>query len=145
MALVQRLASAIPALVPSAVRPAAGARVASYTDESISEIAISSETFFDPLPYEYSGSQPQARNDDQKFLQGFHHQREHVSALNAPSEIFASLLAREVKGEQIDEFGNVHQHAFPSEVRRAIGIYESNNKIIHGFNPVLGVKISITL
>jgi hypothetical protein len=145
MALVQRLASTTPAIISSAVRPAAGARVASFTGDAVKEIAISSETFFDSLPYEYTGGQPQAQNDDQKPHQGYRHQRAHFGALNATTEIFASLLVREVKGEQIDEFGNVHQYAYPSVVSRAIGIYELNNKIIHGSNPVLGTKISITL
>jgi hypothetical protein len=127
------------------VRPAAGARVASYAGEVVKEVAISSETFFDSLPYEYIGDQPQARNDDKKFDQGYQHQRGHFGALNASTEIFASLLASESKGEKIDEFGNVHQPANPSEISRAIGIYELNNKIIHGSNPVLGTKISIAL
>ena len=145
MALVQRLASTIPATLTSAVRPVSGARVASFVDEAVKEIAISSETFFDALPYEYLGNQPQAQNDDQNLPQSYQHQREHFGTLNESTEIFASLLSRDVKGEQIDEFGNVHQHAYPSEISRAIGIYELNNKIINGLNPVLGTKISINL
>ena len=146
MALVQRLVSTTsPVIVSPAVRPAAGARISSYAGEAVKEIAISSETFFVTLPYEYVGDQPQAQNNDQKFAQGHQHQRGHFGALNATTEIFASLLASESKGEQIDEFGNVHQTAHPNEVSRAIGIYELNNKIIHGSNPVLGTKISITL
>jgi hypothetical protein len=145
MALVQRLASAQPAMVSSTVRPVAGARVASHTVEAVKEIAISSETFFDSLPYEYSGGQPQAQNDDQKLPQSYQHQREHFGTLNATTEMFASLLAREAKSEQIGEIGNFYQNTYPSEVRRAIGIYELNSKIINGSNPVLGTNISITL
>jgi hypothetical protein len=145
MALVQRLASAQPAMVSSTVRPVAGARVASHTVEAVKEIAISSETFFDSLPYEYSGGQPQAQNDDQKLPQSYQHQREHFGTLNATTEMFASLLAREAKSEQIGEIGNFYQNTYPSEVRRAIGIYDLNNKIISGSNPVLGTNISITL
>ena len=145
MALVQRLASTITPITSSAVRPAAGARVASQVDEAIQESAITSENFFNSLPYEYSGGQSQAQNDDKKYSQNYLHYREHFGTLNATTEIFASLLASEVKGEKIDEFGNAHQYAYPSEVSRAIGIYELNNNIIHGFIPVLGTKISITL
>ena len=145
MALVQRLASPTPAIISSAIRPLAGARVASYAGEAVKEIAISSETFFNPLPYEYSGGQPQAQNDEQNYPQSYNNYREHFGPLNATTEVFASLLAKEVKGERVDEFGNVHQHAYPSEVSRAIGIYELNNNIIHGSNPTMGTKVSITL
>ena len=145
MALVQRLASTIPTMVSSAVRPASAARVASYAGEAVKEIAISSEAFFDPSPYEYSGGQPQAENDSKNLSQGYKHLGNHFGSINAATEIFASLLASEAKGEKIDEFGNVHQHTYPSEVSRAIGIYELNNNIIHGSNPVLGTTISITL
>ena len=145
MALVQRLASTPPAIVSSVVRPAASARVASLHGEAVEEAAISSETFFDSLPYEYTGDQPHAQNDDQHRPRIYQHRREHFGTLNSTTETFASLLTKEAKDDQIDEFGNVYQNIYPSEVSRAIGIYELNNKIIHGSNPVLGTKISITL
>ena len=145
MALVQRLASILPATISSVVRPAASVRVASFHGEAVEEAAISSETFFDSLPYEYTGNQPLAQNDDQHRPQIYQHRREHFGVLNSTTETFASLLAKEIKDDQIDELGNVYQNIYPSEVSRAIGIYELNNEIIHGLNPVLGTKISITL
>ena len=145
MALVQKLASSNPAVTSSIVRPTAGARVASHRGGAVEEIAISSETFFDTSPYEYADGQPHARNDDHLPNQKFQHQREHFGAINATSEVFASLLASENKGDRVDQFGNVHQQANPSDVIRAIGIYELNSRIISGVNPILGTHISITL
>ena len=58
---------------------------------------------------------------------------------------FASLLTKEVRDHQKDEFGIVYPIIYPSEVSRAISIYELNNKLIHGLNHLLGTKISITL
>ena len=145
MALVHKLASPNPTIVTSAVRPGAGARVASHHGGAVDEVAISSDTFFDTSPYEYTDGQQHARNDDHRSDPKFKQRREHFGAINATTEIFASLLASELKGDQVDKFGNVHHQAYPSEVTRAIGIYELNSKIINGDNSILGTQINITL
>ena len=145
MALVQKLASSNPTIVTSAVRPGVGARVASHRGGAVEEVAISSNTFFDTSPYEYTDGHPQARNDGHRSDPKFKQRREHFGAIKATTEIFASLLASELKGDQVDKFGNVHQQAYPSEVTRAISIYELNSKVINGVNPILGTQISITL
>jgi hypothetical protein len=145
MALVQKLASPNPTIVTSAVRPGAGARVASHHGGAVEEVAISSDTFFDTSPYEYTDGQSHARNDDHRYDPKFKQRREHFGAINATTEIFASLLASELKGDQVDKFGNVHHQAYPSEVIRAIDIYELYSKIINGNNSILGTQINITL
>lgn len=146
MALVSKIASASPAMVSSVTRPTAGARVASLHSGPIDEASISTGSFFDTSPYEYTGGQNAARNDDQQ--NGGRQaplRRQHLGTINATSEAFASLLDFDARGDVMDDFGNVHQKTFPSVITQAIATYEQNSKVISGTNPVLGSELSLTL
>jgi len=146
MALVSKMVSASPAVATSAPRPAAGARVASLHSGPIEEASISTGTFFDTTPYEYRDGQTQARNDDHQT--GGHQaplRRQHLGTINATSEAFASLLDSNLRGDVVDDFGNVHQKTFPNVISQAISTYELNSKVIAGTNPILGSELSLTL
>ncbi len=92
MALVSKLASTSPAAPTSAIRPAPGARVASVRSGPIEEAAISTGTFFDTSPYEYTGGHTEARNDDGRNSRNAPLRREHLGTINATSEAFAGPL-----------------------------------------------------
>lgn len=148
MALVPKLASASTAISTSVPRPTASARVASLGGGVIDQAAISTGTFFDTSPYEYTETHKQARNDDSPNSpnrQKAAPRREHFGVINATSEAFASLLDYDPSRNIIDDFGNVHQPTSPSVVNQAISTYELNSQVISGNTPVLGTEISLTL
>ena len=146
MALIPKTASVSSAIATSTPRPAAGARVASIGGGQVEQASISTETFFDTSPYEFTEQRAQARNDDsQNNRQPAAHRRNHFGTINATSEAFASLLDSDTGRGVIDDFGNVHQQTNPSIITQAISTYEVNSQVISGQNPVLGTEISLTL
>lgn len=148
MALVPRTASAGSVISTPTPRPLASARVASLGAGRVDEASVSTSTFFDTTPFDYTGGYPQARNDDPPNSPNSHQspaRRNHFGVLNASSEAFASLLEFDSKGEVIDTFGNSHQKNSPSMVSQAINRYEFNSLVVSGSNPVLGKTLSLTL
>lgn len=145
MALVPKLASASSAIATSAPRPAAGARVASLGNGTVEQASISTETFFDTSPYEYTDGRSRARNDDRQPGQQPQHRRDHFGVLNATSEIYAAMLEYDASTGVIDDFGNVHQPTYPSVVSQAITTYELNSQVISGSLPKRGEELSLSL
>ncbi|NQW01803.1 MAG: hypothetical protein HQ483_19010 [Rhodospirillales bacterium] len=145
MALVPKLSSASSAVATSALRPAAGARVASMRAGPVEQASISTGTFFDTSPYEYTGGRGQARNDDSRNDRQAAPRRIHFGTLNATSEVFASLLDSIDRGDVTDDFGNIHQKNSPSVRSQAINRYELNSRVITGTHSVLGTELSLTL
>ncbi len=145
MALVPKLASAGSAIATSGPRPAAGARVASLGNSAIEQASISTETFFDTSPYEYTDGRSRARNDDHQSGQQPPHRRNHFGVLNATSEIYAAILESGTTGGVIDDFGNTHQPTTPSVVSQAITTYELNSQVISGDLPKRGGELSLSL
>jgi len=143
MAQVPKVSAALPVTTASATRGAPSVRVASVSAATVEEPHFSTAIQLDTAPFNFEENRP--RTDERDTPQQQYHERRHLGLIEAPSQAFAALREYDNGTGRGASGRNGDSRAFPVLVAKAISTYETNERVIHGNNPVLGTEVSMTL
>jgi len=143
MAQVPKVSAVLPVTTASATRGAPSVRVASVSAATVEEPHFSTAIQLDTAPFNFD--EDRSRTDDRDPQQPQYHERRHLGLIEAPSQAFAALREYDNGTGRSAHGREGESRVFPGLVAKAINTYETNERVIHGNNPVLGTEVSVTL
>jgi hypothetical protein len=151
MALISRVSQPVapaPSAAPTAGRAIAVGRAAASDRGAVEEVNTSGSISFDNTALifqEQTQAQKRGEGGQNKERRYIRPPAENPTGFNAPTDLFASLLEINERGEKADSSGEKKFSGGPGDVKRAIGIYESTVSAISASVQRLGSSLSLTL
>jgi hypothetical protein len=143
IARVQQPVTTAPTAPPAAGRPVAAGRVVASDRGQVEEINTSGSISFDNTALIFQEQEQALANNENQNRRDSRPRAENPGSFNAPTELFASLLEineRGEKGENDKQF-----KSGSGDFKRAIAVYEDTVRVIAGNIEKLGSSLSLIL